>query len=93
MFDYKMKHQKNSINIEADMLPRLPVSENISHHVHLLDLNGIKELRNKENAIITGKKFIEINDVIVIKKKGLYKIAIPMSLLLSSLEKKKKNWA
>ena len=56
MFDYENKYQKSSTNIEADMLSRSPVSENISHHVHMLDLNEIKELQNKENVIVNGKK-------------------------------------
>ena len=87
MFDYENKYQKSSTNIEADMLSRSPVSENISHHVHMLDLKEIKEFQQKENVIVNGKKLIEINDVIVIKKKSLYKIVVPMSLRLTLLEK------
>ena len=46
----------------------------------MFDLKEIRELQNKENVIDNGKKFIEVNDVILIKKKGLNKIRIPMSL-------------
>ena len=72
------------------MLSRSLVSGYVSHHVHMLSLNEIKKFQNKENrllVIVNGKKIIEINDVIAIKKKGLYKSVIPMSLLLYQLEK------
>ena len=52
--------------------------QNMSHT--MLDLKEIKELQNKENVIVNDKKLIKINDDIVIKKKGLYKIFVPMSL-------------
>lgn len=87
MFDYEIKYKKGSTNIEADMLSRQPVSENLPHHVHLLDLNEIREIQKKENVIVNGKKYIEVNDVIVVKKKSLYKIVVPMSLRLPLLEK------
>ena len=79
MFDYEIKYQKRSTNIEADMLSQLTVSENILHHDHMLDLKQIKELQSKENVIFNDKKLTEINDVIAIKKKVLYKIAVPTS--------------
>ena len=75
-----------STNMQADILSWPPVSENISHHVHLLGLNKIKEILNKENVTADGKKYIEINDLTIIKKRGLYKIVVPMSLRLSLLE-------
>ena len=53
----------------------------------MVDLKEIKEFQHKENAIVNGKKLIKINDVIVIKKKGLHKIATPLSLRLTLLEK------
>ena len=74
MFDCEIKNQKGFTNIEADMLSRSPVSENILHHANMLDLKEIKELLTEENVIVNGKNLIEINDVIAIKKKGLYKI-------------------
>ena len=37
------------------------------------------ELQNKEKVIVNGKNLIEINDVIVITKKGLYEIVIPIN--------------
>ena len=80
MNDYEIEYQKGSTNTEADMISWSPVSENISYHVHMLDLKEIKELQNKENVIVNDKKLIKINDDIVIKKKGLYKIFVPMSL-------------
>ena len=43
MFDSEIKYQKGSTNIEADILSQPPVSENITHHIHLLDFNEIKE--------------------------------------------------
>ena len=46
----------------------------------MLDLNEIKELQNKENVTVNGKKNFQINDAIVIKKKGLFKIFVPMFL-------------
>ena len=39
IFDYEIKYQKDSTNIEVDMLSWSPISENISHHVDMLDLN------------------------------------------------------
>ena len=38
-------------------------------------------------GLVNGKKLIDINDVIVIKKKSLYKIVVSMSLRLTLLEK------
>ena len=70
MFDYEIKYQKSSTNIEANILSWSPVSESISHHIHLLDLE-IKEVQSKRN-IIADDKYIEINVVTVIKKKVLY---------------------
>ena len=32
MFDYEIKYQKGSTNIEVDLLSRSPVSEYVSHH-------------------------------------------------------------
>ena len=87
MFDYEIKYQKGSTNIEADMLSRQPVVQHLSHALHLLDLKEIKENQQKENVIVNGKKYIEINDVVVIKKKCLYKIVVPMSLRLPLLQK------
>ena len=46
MFDCEIKYQKDSINIEADILFQRPVSENNSHHIHLLDLNKLKKSSN-----------------------------------------------
>ena len=40
-----------------------------------------------EIFMINTKKFIEINDVVVAKKKSLYRIVVQMSLGLFSLEK------
>ena len=51
------------------------------------DLYEIMELQNKENVIVNGKNLFEIHDVIDIKKKGLYKTVVPLSLQLSLLEK------
>ena len=65
------------------MLSHSPVSKNISRHIHLHDLSEITEVKNKENAIVIGKKFIEVNVVIIIKRKGLYKIVVIMSLQVS----------
>ena len=87
MFGYEIEYQMDSTNVKVDILPWLPISENISHHLHPLDLNGIKEVQNTENVKDNGKKNIEINDVIVIKKKCLYKIVVPISLQLSLLKK------
>ena len=69
------------------MLFKLPDSENIFHYLHLLDLKEIKDIQQKENVIIADKKFTEINDLVVIKKKRLYKIVVPMLLHLHPLEK------
>lgn len=55
------------------------------HHVHLLNLNDIKEYQKKDNVMVDGKKSIEISVVIVIKKKSLYKIVFPMALRLPLL--------
>ena len=71
---------KSTIKTEVDMLFQSLVSENISHHLHMLDLKKSKKLQNKENVKVNGKKLIKINNVIIIKKKGLYKIVVPMSL-------------
>ena len=54
--------------------------------MHQLTYNEIKEVQNKGNAIVKGKKFIEAN-VIAIKKKGLNRIVVPMFLHLPLIEK------
>ena len=54
--------------------------------IHLISTK-LKNFQHKENVIVNGKKLIEINDVIVIKKKSLYKVVVPMSLRLTLLEK------
>ena len=93
MFHYKIKYQKGATDIEADMISQSPVSENLSQHVYRLDLNEIIKILNKENVTADGKKYIEINDVTVIKKKVLFKIVVPMSSRLSLLEKNPQpNW-
>ena len=83
MFDYKIKCQKVSTNIEADMLSWLSGSEHAFHDLHLLDSQEIKEIQ--QNVTIADKKLIEINDDVRIKEKCLYKIAVPISLRLPLL--------
>ena len=56
MFDCEIKYKKDSTNVEADMLLQIPVSGNISHHVHLPDLNEVKEVLKKEKLMINDKK-------------------------------------
>lgn len=43
MFDFAVKYKKGFTNIEADMLSRQPVLENSLHHIHLFDLNEIRD--------------------------------------------------
>ena len=69
IFDCEIKYQKGSTTIEDHVLSQSPVSENASHHTHVFDLKEIKEFQNKENVTVNGKKLIEINDVILKKKK------------------------
>ncbi|GBM28454.1 Transposon Tf2-9 polyprotein [Araneus ventricosus] len=83
MFDYEIKYQKGCTNIEADMLSRHPVSHHLQHAVHLLDINEIKTQQKNDN--LCGPKYYEVKDVIVIKKKNLYKIVVPFSLRLKLL--------
>ncbi|GBN80895.1 Transposon Tf2-6 polyprotein [Araneus ventricosus] len=83
MFDYEIKYQKGCTNIEADMLSRHPVSHHLQHAVHLLDINEIKTQQKNDN--LCGPKYHEVKDVIVIKKRNLYKIVVPFSLRLKLL--------
>lgn len=62
------------------------VSDNISLHIHLFNLNQNKDCQKKENIIRDSKNFLEKKDVTVIKKKSLYKFIAPMSLRLPLLE-------
>ena len=58
------------------------------HTIHILyQTNEIKEVQNKENAIIRSKKIIEINGTVVIKKNVFYMIAVLMSLQVSLIQK------
>ncbi|GBO38356.1 Transposon Tf2-6 polyprotein [Araneus ventricosus] len=83
MFDYEIKYQKGCTNIEADMLSRHTVSHHLQHAVHLLDMNEIKTQQKNDN--LCGPKYHEVKDVIVIKKRNLYKIVVPFSLRLKLL--------
>ncbi|GBO17752.1 Transposon Tf2-9 polyprotein [Araneus ventricosus] len=83
MFDYEIKYQKGCTNIEADMLSRHPISHHLQHSVHLLDINEIKTQQKNDN--LCGPKYHEVKDVIVIKKRNLYKIVVPFSLRLKLL--------
>ncbi|GBM53247.1 Transposon Tf2-6 polyprotein [Araneus ventricosus] len=83
MFNYEIKYQKGCTNIEADMLSRHPVSYHLQHSVHLLDINEIKTQQKNDN--LCGPKYHEVKDVIVIKKRNLYKIVVPFSLRLKLL--------
>ncbi|GBO21259.1 Transposon Ty3-G Gag-Pol polyprotein [Araneus ventricosus] len=83
MLDYEIKYQKGCTNIEADMLSRHPVSHHLQHAVHLLDINEIKTQQKNDN--LCGPKYHEVKDVIVIKKRNLYKIVVPFSLRLKLL--------
>ncbi|GBO21470.1 Transposon Tf2-11 polyprotein [Araneus ventricosus] len=83
MFDYEIKYQKGCTNIEADMLSRHPVSHHLQHAVYLLDINEIKTQQKNDN--LCGPKYHEVKDVIVIKKRNLYKIVVPFSLRLKLL--------
>ena len=58
MFDYEIKYQKDSTNVEADMLFWSLDSKNISHHIHFYDFNETKEVKSSENIIANVKKKI-----------------------------------
>ncbi|GBO26401.1 Transposon Tf2-6 polyprotein [Araneus ventricosus] len=78
MFDYEVKYLKRTANVEADMLSRHPTAQYIQHSVHLLELDEIKTHQNSENLYYS--KYKKINDVLVLKKKNLFKIVVPFSL-------------
>ncbi|GBN35683.1 Retrovirus-related Pol polyprotein from transposon 17.6 [Araneus ventricosus] len=78
MFDYEVKYLKGTANVEADMLPRHPTAQYIQHSVHLLELDEIKTHQNLDN--LDNSKYKKINDVVVLKKKNLFKIVVPYSL-------------
>ncbi|GBM46244.1 Transposon Ty3-I Gag-Pol polyprotein [Araneus ventricosus] len=78
MFDYEVKHLKGTGNVEADMLSRHPAAQYIQHSVHLLELDEIKTHQNLDN--LDNSKYKKINDVLVLKKKHLFKIVVPSSL-------------
>ena len=62
--------------------------QKISHTMYIsLILNEIKEVQNTKYVTAIGKKYIEINDAIAIKKKDLSKIVFSMHLQISLLEK------
>ncbi|GBL72710.1 Pro-Pol polyprotein [Araneus ventricosus] len=78
MFDYEVKYLKGAANVEADMLLRHPTAQYIQHSVHLLELDEIKTHQNLDN--LDNSKYKKINDVLVLKKKILFKIVVPFSL-------------
>ncbi|GBL94051.1 Transposon Ty3-I Gag-Pol polyprotein [Araneus ventricosus] len=78
MFDYEVKYLKGTANVEADMLSRHPTAQYIQHSVHLLELDEIKTHQNLDN--LDNSKYKKINDVLVLKKKNLFKIVVPFSL-------------
>lgn len=85
MFDYEIKYQKGTTNVEADMLSRNIVSEPIQQVSHLLELQKLIEYQKKDN--VQGPNYKNINDVIYVKRKGLNKIVVPFSLRLDILHK------
>ncbi|GBN06441.1 hypothetical protein AVEN_78134-1 [Araneus ventricosus] len=78
MFDYEVKYSKGTANVEADMLSRHPTAQYIQHSVHLLQLDEVKTHQNLDN--LYNSKYKEINDVLILKKKNLFKIVVPFSL-------------
>lgn len=78
MYDYTVKYNKGSTNVEADMLSRNPILNPVTSHIHLLTLDEIKEHQELDN--VTGPKYKKINDILVIHKKGFQKIVVPFSL-------------
>ncbi|GFV46237.1 retrovirus-related Pol polyprotein from transposon 297 [Trichonephila clavipes] len=78
MFDYEVKYLKGTNNVEADMLSRHPIAQYIQHSVHLLELNEIKTHQNLDN--VNDPKYKKVDDVLVLKKKNLFKIVVPFSL-------------
>lgn len=95
MYDYNIEYTKGTTNIEADMLSRdisdiiendgivndiqsEGIVNNVENHVsHLLQMCEIEEAQKNDN--LTGN-FVEINNVLCIRKKGFTKIVVPFSL-------------
>ena len=80
IFAYVTKYRKGSTNVEADVISRLPGSEHAFYRFYFLGLQETKEIQQKENFTIADKKFIEINDVVAMKKKSFYRIVVPFIL-------------
>ncbi|GBM16923.1 Transposon Ty3-I Gag-Pol polyprotein [Araneus ventricosus] len=78
MFYYEVKYLNGKANVEADMLSRHPTAQYIQHSIHLLELDEIKTHQNLDN--LDNSKYKKINDVLVLKKKNLFKIVVPFSL-------------
>ncbi|GBM89258.1 Retrovirus-related Pol polyprotein from transposon 297 [Araneus ventricosus] len=74
MFDYEVKYLKGAANAEVDMLSRHPIAQYIQHSVHLLELDEIRTYQNLDN--LDNSKYKKINDVLILKKKNLFKIVV-----------------
>lgn len=66
MFEYEIKYQKGSTNIEAHILSRNLVYHHIQHSAHLIDIIEIKTQQQNNN--LSGSKYHEAKDVFVIIK-------------------------
>ena len=97
MYEYDIKYKNSTTKIEVDV-PSKDSIENSNNEcvetgvgnlvLHLLELDEIQKASKSDNLT---EKFLEINYVLCLKKKGFTKIVVPFSLrhkLLKNIYKK-----
>lgn len=85
MYDFEIKYKQGSTNVEADMLSRNPIYHHTFERSHFLSTQELETHQQLDN--VSHRKFVKINNLWMIKRKGFYKICVPYSLRLKLLEK------